>query len=134
MNKVGQAGLAHYLMDKKFAKENKQVVEAVFFSLCSLILDGNAHSLATALYDKGICDPFHLSSDMQTYCDTSINHANIILVEVKKLLNLQLGLDVAPTSFIADFKECLLCLEENTTDTLCTLFLVAIQNDQFEIV
>jgi hypothetical protein len=65
MNKVGQAGLAHYLMDKKFAEENKQVVEAVFFYLCSLILDGNAHSLATALYDKGICDQFHLSSDMK---------------------------------------------------------------------
>jgi hypothetical protein len=111
------------------------VVDAVFFSLCSLIHDGNAHLLATVLYDKGICDPFHLWSDMQTYYDTSINHANIILFEVKKLLNLQLDPDVAHTSFIADFKECLLCLEENNTNTLCTLLYVAIQDgQQFEMV
>jgi hypothetical protein len=62
------------------------------------------------------------------------------LFEVKKLLKLQLDLDVAPTSFIADFKECLLCLEKNKakiskdTDTLHALLLVTIQDDQFETV
>jgi hypothetical protein len=51
-----------------------------------------------------------------------------------------LDLDVAPTSFIADFKECLLCLEKNKakiskdTDTLHALLLVTIQDDQFETV
>jgi hypothetical protein len=53
------------LTDKKFAEENKEVVEAVFFSLHASIHGGNAHLLATALYDKGIHDPFHLWSDMQ---------------------------------------------------------------------
>jgi hypothetical protein len=55
------------LTDKKFAEENKEVVEAVFFSLCASIHGGNAHLLATALYDKGIRDPFHLWSDTQAY-------------------------------------------------------------------
>jgi len=101
---------------------------------------GNARSLATALYDKGIRDPFRLWSDMQAYYDTSINRANVVLFEVKKLLNLRLDPDVAPTSFIADFKECLLRLEKNKakisedTDTLRALLLVAIQDDQFETV
>jgi hypothetical protein len=54
-------------MDKKFAEENKEVVEAVFFSLHASIHGGNAHLLATALYDKGIHDPFHLWSDIQAY-------------------------------------------------------------------
>jgi hypothetical protein len=60
--------------------------------------------------------------------------------EVKKLLNLRLDPDVAPTSFIADFKECLLRLDKNKakisedTDTLRALLLVAIQDDQFEMV
>jgi hypothetical protein len=140
MNKLGQAGLACYLTDKEFAEENKEVAEVVFFSLHASIHGGNARSLATALYDKGICDPFHLWSDMQAYYDTSINHANVVLLEVKKLLNLRLDPDVAPTSFIADFKECLLCMEKNKakisedTDTLCALLLVAIQDDQFETV
>jgi hypothetical protein len=101
MNKLGQAGLACYLMDKKFAEENKEVAEAVSFSLHASIHGGNARSLATALYDKGVCDPFCLWCDMQAYYDTSINCANIVLFEVKKLLILQLDPDVAPTSFIA---------------------------------
>jgi hypothetical protein len=51
-----------------------------------------------------------------------------------------LDLDVAPTSFIADFKECMLRLEKSKakiskdTNTLCALLLVAIQDDQFETV
>lgn len=140
MNKLGQAGLARYLTDKEFAEENKEVAEAVFFSLRASIHGGNARSLATALYDKGIRDPFRLWSDMQAYYDTSINRANVVLFEVKKLLNLRLDPDVAPTSFIADFKECLLRLEKNKakisedTNTLCALLLVAIQDDQFETV
>jgi hypothetical protein len=139
MNKLGQAGLARYLTDKEFAEENKEVAEAVFFSLRASIHGGNVHSLATALYDKGICDPFCLWSDMQAYYDTSINRANVVLCEVKKLLNLRLDPDVA-TSFIADFKECLLRLEKNKakisedTDTLRALLLVTIQDDQFETV
>jgi hypothetical protein len=46
--------------------------------------------------------------------------------------------DVTPTSFIANFKECLLRLQKHNaklaedTDTLHALLLVAIQDDQFE--
>jgi hypothetical protein len=45
-----------------------------------------------------------------------------------------------PLLLLADFKECLLCLEKNKakiskdTDTLCALLLVTIQDDQFETV
>jgi hypothetical protein len=48
--------------------------------------------------------------------------------------------DVTPTSFIANFKECLLCLQKHNaklaedTDTLRALLLVAIQDDQFETI
>jgi hypothetical protein len=48
--------------------------------------------------------------------------------------------DVIPTSFIANFKECLLCLQKHNaklvedTDTLHALLLVAIQDDQFEMI
>jgi hypothetical protein len=47
---------------------------------------------------------------------------------------------VTPTSFIANFKECLLCLQKQNaklaedTDTLHALLLVAIQDDQFETI
>jgi hypothetical protein len=59
---------------------------------------------------------------------------------VKHLLNLRLDLDVTPTSFIANFKECLLCFQKHNAklaedmDTLHALLLVAIQDDQFEMI
>jgi hypothetical protein len=59
---------------------------------------------------------------------------------VKRLLNLRLDPDVTPTSFIANFKECLLRLQKHNgklaedTDTLRALLLVAIQDDQFETI
>jgi hypothetical protein len=88
MNKLGQAGLVHYLTDSKYIEDNKEVAKAVFFALHAAIQGGNARSLATALYDKGICNPFCLWPDLQKYYDTNINHANVILFKVKKLLNL----------------------------------------------
>jgi hypothetical protein len=69
---------------------------------------------------------------------SSEHTANIILFDMKHLLNLRLDPDVTPTSFIANFKECLLCLQKHNAklaedmDTLCALLLVAIQDDQFE--
>jgi hypothetical protein len=48
--------------------------------------------------------------------------------------------DVTPTSFIANFKDCLLCLQKHNaklavdTDTLHALLLAAIQDDQFETI
>jgi hypothetical protein len=49
--------------------------------------------------------------------------------------------DVTPTSIIANFRECLLCLQKHNAkfavedmDTLHALLLVAIQDDQFELI
>jgi hypothetical protein len=88
-----------------------------------------------ALYDAKTLDPFQLWSDIVAYYDTDINQANVVLFDVKHLLNLRLDPDVIPTSFIANFKECLLCLQKHNvklvedTDTLHALLLVAIQDD-----
>jgi hypothetical protein len=96
--------------------------------------------LAMALYDAKTLDTFWLWSDIVAYYDTDINRANIILFDMKCLLNLRLDPDVTPTSFISNFKECLLCLQKHNaklvedTDTLHALFLVAIQDDQFETI
>ena len=53
---------------------------------------------------------------------------------------MRLDADVMPTMFIADFNECLLWLKKNKAglatdmDTLRALLLVAIQDEQFELV
>jgi hypothetical protein len=113
---------------------------------------GDAHSLATALYDTKTHSGFGQTL-LHSYYGTDIDRANIFLFDVKRLLNLQLDPSVTPTSFIANFKECLLCLQKHNaklvedmdtlhtllliynaklaedTDTLHTLLLVAIQDD-----
>jgi hypothetical protein len=113
MNWLGQAGLAHYLTDANVVSSNKEVAEVVFYVIRSSLQGGDAGSLAMALYDAKTLDPFWLSSDIVAYYDTDINRANIILFDVKHLLNLQLDPDVTPTSFIANFKECILCLQKH---------------------
>jgi hypothetical protein len=139
MNRLGQAGLARYLTDADVVSSNK-VGEAVFYAIRSSLQGGNARSLAMALYDAKTLNPFWLWSDIVAYYDTDINWANIVLFDMKCLLNLQLDPDVTPTSFIANFKECLLCLQKHNaklaedTNTLHALLLVAIQDDQFETI
>jgi hypothetical protein len=55
-------------------------------------------------------------------------------------LNLQLDPEVTPTSFIANIKACLLCLQKHNAklaedmDALHALLLVAIQDEQFEMI
>jgi hypothetical protein len=140
MNRLGQAGLARYLTDADVVSSNKEVGKAVFYAIRSSLQGGDARSLATALYDAKTLDPFRLWSDIVAYYDTDINRANIVLFDMKCLLNLRLDPDVTPTSFIANFKECLLRLQKHNaklaedTDTLCALLLVAIQDDQFETI
>jgi hypothetical protein len=140
MNQLGQAGLAHYLTDADVVNSNKEVAEVVFYAIHSSFQGSDARSLAMALYDAKTLDPFWLWSDIVAYYDTDINQANIILFDVKHLLSLQLDPDVTPTSFIANFKECLLSLQKHNTklaedtDTLHALLLVAIQDIQFETI
>ena len=75
---------------------------------------------------------------IEAWYDTAVNQANVVLFEVKRLLNLRLDADTLPTRFISDFRESLLWLRKNKagladdTDTLRALLLVAIQDDQFE--
>jgi hypothetical protein len=140
MNRLGQAGLARYLTDADVVSSNKEDGEAVFYAIRSSLQGGNARSLATALYDAKTLNPFRLWSDIVAYYDTDINPANIDLFDMKHLLNLRSDPDVTPTSFIANFKECLLRLQKHNaklaedTDTLRALLLVAIQDDQFETI
>jgi hypothetical protein len=60
----------------------------VFYAIHSSLQGGNACSLAMALYDAKTLDPFQLWSDIVAYYDTDINQANIVLFDVKHLLNL----------------------------------------------
>jgi hypothetical protein len=70
----------------------------------------------------------------------ALNRANVVLIDIRRLLSLRLTPDTTATKFISDFRVCLQRLRKNNarisddTDTLLALLLVAIQDDNFEIV
>ena len=138
VNKMGQSRLSSFLSDAAYVAKHNDLAVSVFYSMRAALQDGTAANLATALYDKKRYDPQLLWQEIENYYDTSVNRANVVLFEVKRLLNLRLDADTYPTQFISDFRACLLRLDKNQaslatdTDTLRALLLVAIQDDQFE--
>ena len=130
--------LLHFTTDPPTITKYPELATSIFYALQAALQNGTVSNFATALYNDNKCNPLELWRNIEQWYDTLVNHANVVLFEVKKLLSLCLDPDVVPTKFIADFNKCLLRLKKNTaglamdTDTLWALLLVAIQDDQFE--
>jgi hypothetical protein len=81
-----------------------------------------------------------LWSALEDYYDTALNRANVVLFDIRRLLHLRLDPDNPASKFISAYRECLQRLRKNharlsdDTDTLRALLLVAIQDDDFEMV
>ncbi len=64
----------------------------------------------------------------------------MVLFDIRRLLNIRLNPDNTATKFLSDFRDCLQRLRKNNarisddTDTLRALLLVAIQDDDFDII
>ena len=90
------------------------------------------------MLDAGEYDPYKLGASLSKYYDTSLNRANVVLFEIKRLLKLQLDLATTPVQFISDFRDCLQRLRKNIANvadddqTLRALLLVAIQDESLE--
>ena len=140
VNDLGKAGLIHFTTDPPTITKRPELATSVFYALRAALQNGMASNFATALYNDNMCNPLEPWKNIEQWYDTLVNHANMVLFEVKKLLSLCLDPDIVPTKFIADFNECLLQLKKNRAglatdmDTLQVLLLVAIQDDQFELV
>ena len=138
MNDLGKAGLIHFTNDPSTVTKHPEMATSVFYALRAALQNGMASNFATALYEDNRCNSLDLWRNIKQWYDTSANHANVVLFELKKLWSLRLDPDIVPTKFITDFNECLLRLKKNKaglvmdTDTLWALLLVAIQDEQFE--
>ena len=138
VNAFGKARLVGFLTDKPLITKHPEMAVSVFYALRAALQGGTASTLSTALYDEKQYDPSLLWKSIEAWYDTAVNQANVVLFEVKRLLNLRLDADTLPTRFISDFRESLLRLRKNKagladdTDTLRALLLAAIQDDQFE--
>ena len=116
------------------------VAEAVFYALRSAVYGGQAQSIAQKMLDDKNYDPSELWECLENYYNTALNRANVVLFDIKRLVNFRLDPDTTATKFISDFRDCLQRLRKNKATiasdnaSLRALLLVAIQDDDFEVV
>ena len=140
INVLGAAGLGRFLTDQETRLKHVSVGESVFYALRGAVHGGQAQSIAQGMLDDARLDSVALWSGLEEYYDTALNRANVVLFDIRRLLSLRLTPDTTATKFISDFRDCLQRLRKNNartsddTDTLQALLLVAIQDDDFEIV
>ena len=140
VNVLGTAGFGRFLTDPAMSAQHPEVAESVFYALRGAVHGGQAQSIAQGMLDEKHMDPSVLWTALESYYDTALNRANVVLFDIRRLLNIRLDPDNTATKFISDFRNCLQRLRKNNarlsddSDTLRALLLVAIQDDDFEMV
>lgn len=140
INVLGAAGLGRFLTDTQMLSKHQSVGESVFYALRGAVHGGQAQSIAQGMMDDTCLDSVALWSRLEAYYDTALNRANVVLFDIRRLISLRLDPNTTATKFISDFRDCLQRLRKNNariaedTDTLRALLLVAIQDDDFEMV
>jgi hypothetical protein len=139
-DQMGVAGYSRFLTDATLPGNHVSISDGVFHSLRGALREGQAHYMAQALVDEGRLNPVSLWSQLEKYYDTSLNRANVVLFDVRRLLNFRLTTDITASKFITDFRMCLQRLRANKakiaedTDALRAFLLVAIQDEAFDSV
>jgi hypothetical protein len=116
------------------------MAESVFYALRGAVHGGQAQSIAQGMLDDKTLDPAALWTRLEEYYDTALNRANVVLFDIRRLLNLRLTPDSTASKFISDYRNCLQRLRKNNarlsedSDTLRALLLVSIQDNEFEMV
>ena len=140
VNLMGVHGFSNFLTDKDEVARHPSIGKSVFYLLRTAVHGGQAQSIAQAMVGDNTLDPVALWHGLESYYDTDVNRANVVLFDVRRLLNIRLDPDVTGSSFVSDFRDCLQRLRKNKAklaedkDTLRALLLVAIQDDAFETV
>ena len=87
VNDLGKVGLICFTTDPPTVTKHPEMATSVFYALRAALQNGTASNFATALYDDNKCNPLELWQNIEQWYDTSVNHANMVLFEVKKLLS-----------------------------------------------
>ena len=138
INVMGTAGFGRFLDDPGMTDKHPELAESVFYALRGAVHGGQAQSIAQGMLDNKEVDPVPLWLALEDYYDTTLNRANVVLFDIRRVLNLRLDGTGTATKFISEFRECLQRLRKNKarladdTDTLRALLLVAIQDDDFD--
>ena len=112
-DQMGVTGYSSFLTDVTLPGSHVGVSEGVFHSLRGALREGQAHYMAQALVDEANQNPVTLWAQLDAYYDTTLNRANVVLFDVRRLLNFRLTTDVTASKFITDFRVCLQRLRAN---------------------
>ena len=140
INKLGIAACGRFVDDESAPGKHPEVAESVFYALRSAVHGGQAQSIAQSMLDDKTYDPVVLWKRLETYYDTNLNRANVLLFGIRRLVELRLDSSSNATKFISDYRDCVQRLRKinarmaDDEDALRTLLLVAIQDDDFACV
>lgn len=93
INVLGTAGFGRFLDDSAMAAKHPEVAESVFYSLRGAVHGGQAQSIAQAMLDDKQLVPAPLWSALEGYYNTALNRANVVLFDIRRLLNIRLDPD-----------------------------------------
>ena len=96
INTLGRVGFCRFLTDSSLAVSSKDSAESVFYALRAAMYGGVASTLSQELLDAGEFDPYILCASLSKHYDTSLNRANVVLFEIKRLLKLQVDMATTP--------------------------------------
>jgi hypothetical protein len=140
INTLGTACLGRLLDDKSMSGKYPDVAEAVFYALRSVVYGGNFNLSPRRCWMIKNYDPSELWECLENDYNTTLNRTNVVLFDIKRLFNFRLDPDTTATKIISDFRDCLQQLRRNKATiagdnaSLRALLLVAIQDDDFEVV
>ena len=137
---LGIYGFDIFLKDDAEVAKYPGLWQSVLYLIRAAVHGGQAQSIAQAMVNEERFDPVKLWDGLGVYYNTAVNCANVVLFDVRKLLNLRLDPDISGSRFVSDFRDCLQLLRKHKakladdTDTLRAFLLVAIQDDAFETI
>ena len=99
INTLGTACLGRLLDDKSMTENHPEVSRAVFYALRGAVHGGHAQSIAQPMLDDKNYDPTELWEGLERYYNTALNRTNVVLFDIKRLINLRLDPDTTTTKF-----------------------------------
>ena len=82
IDKLGSAGCFDFLVDEAMAGKHPSMSQSVFFSLRGALRGGHAQSIAQASVDDKRNTPIALWSELESYYNTALNRANVVLFNI----------------------------------------------------
>lgn len=106
-------GLLPFIQDPEKVTQYPEIAENVFFGLSRATMNGLAASFVNELeLVNADHDPYKLWNALRDYYETETSIHTITMNQIRRLINLKLDEGIPASKFLADWKDCVLRLQE----------------------